>query len=67
MIIKPYILVNVILDMGKKCPNCHDFYGNNTILGYIVNGYWRGKADVGYSPELKKVYVCNNCFGKEFK
>ena len=53
--------------MAKKCPNCNDWHGNNTTLGYIINGRWHGKADVGYSPELEKVYVCNNCFGREFK
>lgn len=62
-----YIIVCTVLYMAKKCPNCNDFRGNNTTLGYIINGYWYGKQDVGYSPELDKVYVCNNCFGKEFK
>ena len=53
--------------MAKKCPNCNDWHGNNTTLGYIINGYWHGKADVGCSPELEKVYVCWNCFGRSFK
>ena len=53
--------------MAKKCPHCKDLYGNNTLLGYIINGHWMSKENSGYSPELEKVYTCFNCHGLEFK